>query len=194
MKRYDLVVIGASWGGLDAVSALVGALTARFGAPVVIAQHRGADGPELLASLLDRRCALPVRDAEDKDALRGGHAYLAPADYHLLVEAGSVALSTETAVHHSRPAIDLVFESATNAYGQRVVAVVLTGANADGAAGLAAVRRQGGFTIVQDPEQAQRREMPDAAIAATTPHAVLRLDEIPPLLVELVGAGGQDGR
>ena len=193
MKRYDLVVIGASFGGLNALTAVIGRLPAGFAGAVAIAQHRGADQPELLAHLPDRRCALPVRDAEDKDPLCPGRAYLAPAEYHLLVEAGWLALSKEIAVHHSRPAIDPLFESAADAYRDRAIGVVLTGANSDGAAGLAAVGRRGGFTIVQDPDQAQRREMPDAAIAAATPDAIVGLDEIAPLLVELVGAEGEDG-
>ena len=191
MRGRELVVIGASWGGLAALEAVLGALPARFAAAVAVVQHRGADHPELLGYLLDRCSALPVRDAEDKDPLRPGHAYLAPATYHLLVDGDRLALSTELAVHHSRPAIDVLFESAAEAYRERTVGVVLTGANADGAAGLAAVARRGGFTIVQDPDEAERAEMPAAAIAAARPDAVVPLSAIAPLLVELVGADGE---
>jgi two-component system chemotaxis response regulator CheB len=129
---YELVVVGCSWGGLAALERLLEDLPADFPAAVVIAQHRAIDAGEgMLADLLRRQSALPVEDAEDKDALEPGHVYIAPPDYHLLVESGSLALSTEGAVAYSRPSIDVLFESAADAYRDRLVAVVLTGANID---------------------------------------------------------------
>ena len=150
----DLVVIGCSWGGMRAVKVILDALPKRFGAAVVIAQHRSATSTGGLAGIIGQGTALPVTDAEDKEALVRGHVYLAPPDYHLLVERGTLALSVDERVQYSRPSIDVLFESAADAYGRRVVGVILTGANDDGAAGLLAIRRAGGFTMLQDPADA----------------------------------------
>ena len=194
MSAIRLVAIGASWGGLHAIEVVLGTLPADFGAPVVIAQHRQADSNEgVLVRLLDARCSLTVREADDKQALRPGVVLVAPADYHLLVEEGAVALSVDEPLNYSRPAIDILFSSAADAYGRHVAGVVLTGANADGALGLAQIAERGGMAIVQDPETAERREMPDAALWAT-PHArVLALEEIGPLLTEVVAPTVESG-
>lgn len=185
----ELVAIGASWGGLEAVERVLGGLPSDFGAAVVIAQHRRADADgDRLAQLLAARCDLKVCDAEDKQSLEPGTVLVAPADYHLLVERGSVALSVDAPEHYSRPSIDVLLTTAADAYGERAAGVVLTGANADGADGLARIARIGGPVIVQDPETALRREMPDAALAATPDARVLALDEIAPLLCSLAGA------
>ena len=186
-----IVVIGTSAGGLDALHRVLGALPAGFPAPVVVVQHRQAGTADLLSELLDRRCALPVAEAEDKAELVPGRVLVAPGGYHLLVERGSVALSVDEPVKFSRPAIDVTFESAADAYGSDVVAVVLTGANDDGAEGLAAVRRAGGFTVVQDPATAERAEMPEAARLAARPQAVLGLDEIGPLVARLAAGAAR---
>jgi two-component system, chemotaxis family, protein-glutamate methylesterase/glutaminase len=182
----ELVAIGASWGGLQAVERVLSTLPDDFSAAVVIAQHRRADGDhDRLVNLLGARCSLDVREAEDKQVLRPGRVLVAPADYHLLVEPGSVALSVDAPEHFSRPSIDVLLGSAADAYGDRAAGVVLTGANADGADGLARIARRGGATIVQDPETALRREMPDAALSATPGARVVALEEIGPLLSEL---------
>lgn len=184
----ELVAIGASWGGLHAVARVLEALPADFGAAVVIAQHRHADThTSHLERLLDARCDLTVCEAEDKQELHAGTVLVAPADYHLLVEYGSVALSVDAPKHHSRPSIDVLLGSAADAYGDRACGVVLTGANADGAEGLAAIARRAGTAIVQDPETAERREMPDAALAATPGARVEALEGIGALLAQLVG-------
>jgi len=184
----ELVAIGASWGGLQAVERVLEALPADFGAAVVVAQHRQADGANSrLEKLLDARCSLPVREAEDKQALRPGSVLVAPADYHLYVDHGSVSLSVDAPLNYSRPSIDVLFSSASDAYGERAAGVVLTGANADGAEGLARIAARGGTAIVQDPETSVRREMPDAALAATPGARVLALREIGALLCELAG-------
>jgi two-component system, chemotaxis family, protein-glutamate methylesterase/glutaminase len=186
--RYDLVAIGSSWGGLAALHAVLGALPADLGAAVVVGQHRSARSDEtLLSLLLSNATELRVSDAEDKDALVPGVVLLAPPDYHLLIERGSVALSCEEPVAFSRPSIDVLFESAADAYGEAVIGVVLTGANADGAAGLAAVRRRGGMAIVQDPEDAERPEMPRAALQAVPDAHVLALADIGPRIADMVG-------
>lgn len=189
----DLVAIGASWGGLYAVGCVLQTLPADFRAPVVIAQHRRSDSQEgRLAQLLDARCALDVREAEDKQALTAGTVLVAPADYHLLVEPGSVALSVDPPLHFSRPSIDVLLGSAADAYGERAAGVVLTGANADGAEGLARIARRRGAAIVQDPETATRREMPNAALAATPTARVVALERIGALLGELAHAYEQE--
>jgi two-component system chemotaxis response regulator CheB len=183
--RTELVVIGASWGGLRALRVVLGGLPAGFGAVVVVAQHRAASSTGALAQVLQKESVLPVCDVQDKEQVAPGHVYLAPPDYHLIVERGHLALSLDERVQHSRPSIDVLFESAARAYGPALAAVVLTGANADGAAGLHAVKRAGGFTVVQDPATAESPVMPEAAIASGAADKVLPLPDIAAFLVEL---------
>ena len=183
--KVELVIIGASWGGLHAVGEILSRLPEDFPVPVLVVQHRAEDAGDVLAGLLDRRGPLSVLDADDKAPLVAGCIRVAPPGYHVMVERGHVELSTEAAVQFSRPSIDVALETAAEAYGAGLVGVVLTGANADGAKGLAEVRRRGGMAIVQDPETAERRAMPVAAIAAADPQVVGSLEEIADLLVEL---------
>src|SRR6476661_4986287 len=168
MTRCDLVIIGASWGGLQAVGEVLRGLPPGFPVPVLVVQHRGEDAGDLLRELLDRTASLPVREVEDKAPFADG-VHVAPPGYHVLVEPRHFALSTEAEVRFSRPSIDVALETAADALGAGVVGVVLTGNNEDGAAGLAAVRRRGGMAIVQDPDTAERRAMPAAAQAAARP-------------------------
>jgi two-component system chemotaxis response regulator CheB len=181
-----VVVIGASWGGLDALMDLLGALPTDFACPVIVAQHRAPGDPhERLAKVLERHSALPVEDADDKLPIRPGHVYLAPADYHLMVERGHLELTVDDPVEYSRPSVNVLFESAAAAYGSDVVAVLLTGLGRDGAQGLARVRDAGGCTIVQEPESAVQGEMPQAGIDAGGAAEVMPLDEIAVRLIEL---------
>jgi two-component system chemotaxis response regulator CheB len=190
----DLVVVGASWGGPAAVQGLLAALPEELEAAVVVVQHRGATSLKGgLASFLSRASPLPVVEPEDKEPVEHGRVYLAPAGYHLLVDAAGFALSTDEPVGYARPSIDVLFESAADVYGERVVGIVLTGSNDDGARGLARIKELGGVAVVQEPATAERREMPDAAIEAAQPDAVLPLDEIAPFLAQLV-AHGVNGR
>jgi two-component system chemotaxis response regulator CheB len=176
---YELIVVGASWGGLEAVGRLLGDIRDDIGQPIVIAQHRHPTGPSAgLADLLHLRIKRPVQDVEDKMPIEPRNVYIAPPDYHLLVEKGSFALSVDERVQYARPSIDVLFESASFAYGPGLIGIILTGANQDGAAGLAAVKERGGVAIVQEPAGAARRAMPDAAIAATVADAVLPLEEM----------------
>jgi two-component system chemotaxis response regulator CheB len=194
MTRCEIVIIGASWGGLHAVTQILSGLPADFPAPILVVQHRSEDAADLLSGLLDRAGPLPVREVEDKLPLRrGGQVVVAPPGYHVLVEADHLALSTEAAVHFSRPSIDVAFESAADALGAAVIGVILTGDNDDGAAGLAAVRRHGGMAIVQDPDSAERPTMPAAARAAARPQVVAGLEEIAPLLIRLTRDDGSEG-
>jgi two-component system chemotaxis response regulator CheB len=183
---YELIVIGSSWGGLDALSRLLDGLDDRVRQPIVVAQHRAVDSEDgVLGGLLQHHTRRIVSDPDDKTPLEPGHVYIGPPDYHVLVENGHLALSVDAPVQFARPSIDVLFESAADAYGDRLVGVVLTGANADGAAGLARIKDRGGVALVQDPETSMRRTMPDAAIAATTADAILPLDEMPKFLYGL---------
>jgi two-component system chemotaxis response regulator CheB len=177
--NYDVIAIGASWGGLLAVGTLLEGIPRELEQAIVVAQHRAADSSRgVLESLLQRHIGRPVSEPGDKEAIERCRVYVAPADYHLLVERGHFALSVDARVQFARPSIDVLFESVAEAYGDRAVGIVLTGANEDGAAGLAAIKRNGGVSIVQDPHTAERRAMPDAAIARSVADAVLPLEEM----------------
>lgn len=192
---YDLVVMGASWGGLMALERVLGGLPDGFATPIAVAQHRSPDGGSAgLAGLLTNHSPLPVVDVEDKQPIEGGRVYLAPPDYHLYVEPEGFALSVDEAVLYSRPSIDVLFESAADVFRERVVAVLLTGANEDGAHGIAAVKGLGGYTIVQNPVEAERSEMPRAALRAIVPDRVLSLDAIPSALVDVCSAADRSTR
>ena len=185
-RRTELIVIGASWGGQKALEALIGALPATLPCPVAVAQHRAATDSPDVAGGLAKVCALAVRDALDKDALAAGHVYVAPADYHLLVEArGSLALATTAPVNSARPSIDVLFDTAAAAYGPAAAGVILTGGSADGAAGLARIQAHGGVALVQDPATAECAIMPTAAVAATNTPLVLPLERLAQELVRL---------
>ena len=189
--RPEIVVVGTSYGGLAALQTLLPALAPAFPAPVAIAQHRGKDMDDGLCEFLRRHCPLPLSEPNDKDRIESGHVYLAPRDYHLLVELGRFALSTESPVAFARPSIDVLFESAADAYRERVVGVVLTGANRDGARGLARIKSYGGRAVVQEPQDAVSRAMPEAAREAAKVDRVLPLGEIAPLLNELCLPAGE---
>jgi two-component system chemotaxis response regulator CheB len=183
---YELIVIGTSWGGLDAVSRLLDGLHDDVHQPIVVAQHRSAESERSgLSHLLGLHTRRIVSDPDDKTPLEPDHVYICPPDYHALVEDGHLALSTDAPVQYARPSIDVLFDSVADAYGRRAVGIVLTGANADGAAGLARIKARGGVAVVQEPESSLRRTMPDAAIAATTADAILPLEEIPAFLYGL---------
>ena len=167
----DLVAVGSSWGGLAAGGLLLESLPEDFGAPIVIVQHR-TEAPSALAELLGSHTRLPVVEPDDKEQVRPGHVYVAPPGYHLLLDRTRFSLDTEAPVRYSRPSIDVLFQSAAEAFGRRMAAVVLTGANDDGSAGLALVAAAGGLAMVQDPATAERPAMPAAALAAV-PDAVV---------------------
>ena len=173
------VVIGASAGALEALSVILPALPAHFPLPVMIVVHVPPDKHSVLAELFQSKSRIAVREAEDKEPIEGGTAYFAPPDYHLLVEADRhLSLSNDEPVHYSRPSIDVLFESAADAYGRRLIGIVLSGANEDGAAGLKAVMAAGGTAIVQNPEEAFAAAMPEAARAMCPSAHVLSLQEI----------------
>jgi two-component system chemotaxis response regulator CheB len=174
----SLVVVGTSLGGLHALEKVLRELEPDFSLPIAVVQHRGIEAQDQLALMLQLHCALPVSEAGDKEPMNGGHVYLAPPDYHLLIDEGRFALSTEGRVLHARPSIDVLFESAADCYRDRVLALLLTGASADGTHGATRVRSRGGRVVAQDPATAEAPEMPGAAIAAGAVDEVLPLEQI----------------
>lgn len=174
-----LVAIGASAGGVEALGLLLQALPATTHVAVVVVLHLPRDRPSLLPALYAQRCALPVREAGDKEPVLPGTVYFAAPDYHLLIEQDfTFSLSVDAPVHHSRPAIDVTLESAAYAYGRQMLGIILTGASADGAFGLAVVRQQGGLAWVQDPLEAVAGTMPAAAIALAGADCIYSLQQI----------------
>ena len=183
--RYAVVCIGTSWGGLNALRQVVRALGGDFTLPVIIVQHRHRDSSDLLAGLLQECTTLPIAEVEDKLPIEPGRIYLAPPDYHLLIDDDAFSLSLDAPVRFSRPSIDVTFHSAAHAYGRRTIGVVLTGANADGADGLRRIVDVGGVGIVQDPTTAESRTMPDAALLEVPEAHVVALNGIAAHLREL---------
>ena len=181
--RPAIVVVGGSAGGMRALEALLGGLPRGFPIPIVSVQHRARESSNTYAEVLGRATSLPVREIDDDDPLRAPGVYLAPPDYHVLIEPGRIALSIDEPVSYSRPSIDVLFESAADVYGPRVLAVLLTGANADGSKGLVRVKEAGGYAIVQDPSTAESPEMPAAGIASVPVDRVLPLEQIAAELV-----------
>lgn len=193
MTATVLIIIGASAGGLRAVETILAQLPEGFAVPVLVVLHRAETGDgHRLVELLEHAGPLPVREVEDKAPLTPG-VHVAPAGYHVLVEPDHFALSTEEAVRFSRPSIDVALESAAAALGPGLVGVVLTGANEDGAAGLARVRGRGGIAIVQDPATSEVATMPAAARAAAQPQLTAELPVIATLLSRVVQPASQAG-
>jgi two-component system chemotaxis response regulator CheB len=182
---YSVVAVGTSWGGLSAMMKLLGGLPEDFPIPIVIVQHRGKDSNDLLSQLLQDSTELTVCEIEDKDALSPGRVHVAPANYHVMLEPGYASLTIEEPVRYSRPSIDVMFDSAAATYGPTAIGVVLTGANEDGARGLAHIVERGGRGLVQDPNTAEIPVMPKAAIKAVPSAEVLPLDRLAPRLIEL---------
>jgi two-component system chemotaxis response regulator CheB len=183
------IVIGGSAGALDALGVILPALPAGFALPIVIGLHLLPGRPSGLAAVLAHHSPLPVKEAEDKELILPGTVYLVSPNYHLLIERqGHFSLSVDELVNFSRPSIDVLFESAADAYGSRLAGVLLSGANDDGARGLARIRAAGGLTIVQTPETAASSAMPAAAVRCGAAAEVLALEAIGPRLVALASA------
>jgi two-component system chemotaxis response regulator CheB len=177
--RVKLVVVGTSMGGLRALDQVLSGLAPDFPLPLAIVQHRGTDSAQpQLPRLLQLSCTLPVSECNDKEPIVGGHVYLAPPDYHLLVDDGRFALSVDERVLYARPSIDVLFESAADEYRDGVVGVLLTGANSDGTRGAGRIKKRGGVVVAQDPRTAEAPTMPRAAIEAGVVDRVLPLAEI----------------
>jgi two-component system chemotaxis response regulator CheB len=182
----EAIVIGASAGAVEALSVVLPALPAGYGHPIIVVVHVPPDKKTFLIDVFRRKCRMTVQEAEDKEKIRGGVIYFAPSDYHLLVEKDHfLSLSGDEPVRFSRPSIDVLFESAADAYGPHLVGVILTGANEDGTDGLSAVSRAGGTAVVQRPDEAFAPAMPSAALAACPDARVLSLEEIAVYLQEV---------
>ena len=189
---YSIVVVGTSWGGLNALRELVGKLPADFRVPAVLVQHRHRQSDHLLSTFLQERTPLTVAEVEDKMPIEPGMLFVAPADYHLLIDRGFFALSTDPPVRYSRPSIDVTFYSAADAYGARTIGVVLTGANADGSRGLRRIFDRDGLALVQDPSTAESPTMPSAAIRCVPGARVQSISQIAATLAELTAEASSD--
>jgi two-component system chemotaxis response regulator CheB len=190
----EIAVVGTSWGGLAALHQILGALPGSFNLPVVVVQHRHKDSGQFLPRVLQDDTRLCVCEVEDKSPIVGGNVYIAPANYHVLIERGHLSLSTDEPVAFSRPSIDVTFISAADAYRAGAVGVVLTGANSDGARGLKRIADRGGLAVVQRPDTAESPVMPAAALRFVPTARVLTLPAIAELLASLVVGPSQSRR
>jgi two-component system, chemotaxis family, protein-glutamate methylesterase/glutaminase len=184
--RYKAIVIGLSSGGLQVLKEILSEFPADFALPLIIVQHVGPYSEGYFIEFLGSYSKLKTVEAEEKELIRAGTAYFAPANYHLLIEKDhSFSLSTDEKVKYARPSIDVLFESAADAYAEQLIGVLLTGANDDGASGLKTIKERGGLTIIQDPLTAEFPEMPMSASRLFTPHHILSIQKIINLLTEL---------
>ncbi|MHC5536959.1 chemotaxis protein CheB [Singulisphaera rosea] len=189
MGNFDVVLIGGSLGGIEALGVILGALPANFPAAIAVVLHRSPHGPGILAEIIGRRTRLSVKDAAEGDHLVPGTVHIAPPDRHLLIDrGGSLSLSNAAKVRFSRPSVDRLFESGAESLGGRIIAVVLTGYDGDGADGVRAVKRWGGMVLTQNRETAEVSDMPLASIATGTVDLVLPLEAIAGTLLSLVRA------
>ncbi len=185
-KSYEAVVIGVSAGGLHALETILPLLPQDYGLPVMIVQHRSRTNDDFLHQFFDKLCLLHVIEAEEKMVAQAGHIYIAPPDYHLQVEMDrSLSLSVDPPVNWSRPSVDVLFETAAEAYRDKLVGVVMTGANNDGSKGLVRIKQLGGLTVIQDPKTAEVSQMPQGAIDAVGGDHVLSLVKIGQFLATL---------
>lgn len=190
MTRFEAIVAGASTGGIKALQELLFPLPADFRLPILVVQHRGPGSEDLVAFALNESCSLTVKEAEQNELLKPGHVYLAPANYHLLVEHDrTLSLSVDAKVCYSRPSIDVLFESAADVFHSALIGIILTGANHDGTAGLRKIKEGGGLTIAQDPATAEVKEMPNSAIQENIVDNVLKTSEMAAFLSRLACTG-----
>ena len=184
--HYKAVVIGSSAGGFHALGELIPKFPKDFSMPIFIVQHTAATSDNYLARHLDKLSKLIVKEADEKEVIQPGYVYIAPPNYHLLIEEDyTLSLSTEAKKNYSRPSIDILFETAAIAYSDSLIGVVLTGANNDGAKGLQVIKEAGGFCIVQHPKEAHVDTMPISAIELVKPNKILKLDDIANFIIEL---------
>lgn len=185
-QKVEAIVTGVSAGGMEALKLVLTPLPVNFRLPIIIVQHMHPYSENYLVDFLNARCRLAVKEAEEKERIEPGRIYIAPPNYHLLIEHDrTFSLSVSEKVNHARPSIDVTFETAASVYGSRLVGVVLTGANNDGSRGLQRIKQRGGYAIVQDPQTAEVDSMPRAALAATPVDRILPLEKIGTILIEL---------
>lgn len=192
ITHFEAVAIGVSAGGIRALEMILGGIGGDFSLSIIIVQHMSAGSDDFLARHLNEKSALPVKQADEKEVIRRGNVYLAPPDYHLLVEEDkTLSLSVDEKINYARPSIDLLFETAAFAYGPALVGLVLTGASGDGSRGLKTIKAAGGLTVVQDPETAEAPVMPREAIRALAVDHVLPLEGIARFLIALPAKSGR---
>lgn len=184
--KYSAIVMGTSSGGMNALKAILPALPVNFSLPVIIVQHIGNSSENYWIEHLNNSCNLRVKEADEKEKIESGNIYIAPPNYHLMVEEDeTLSLSIDKQVNYARPSIDVLFESAADVYQQKLIGIILTGSNSDGALGMKKIKTLGGLTIAENPETAHSPYMPSAAIAITEIDYILSLNEIPELLQKL---------
>jgi two-component system, chemotaxis family, protein-glutamate methylesterase/glutaminase len=194
-QKYEAVVIGTSAGGLGVLSYLFERLPVNYFLPVIVVQHRYRDQKNLLEDVLQHKCMIKIKQADEKEKIKNGVVYIAPPDYHLLIEDDhTFSLSADKHIKFSRPSIDVLFESASLVYQKRLVGIILTGANSDGAEGLLTIKKNGGFTIAQDPSEAQYAYMPQAAIKVDSAEKIWNLKQISSFLLELHNLNEVNGK
>lgn len=191
--RPEMIAVGASWGGLKALRTIAHGFPQKFPVPIAFVQHRSKES-SALRDLIQDCTSLIVCEVEDKQPIMGGYVYLAPPDYHLLVDGDEFSLTVDAPVRYSRPSIDVFFESVAERYGAHAVGIVLTGANDDGAEGLRQIVERGGQAIVQDPKTAESPIMPRAALKAVPDARTLGIDRITPYLVSLTSGTDEPRR
>ena len=185
--KYKAIVIGVSAGGLEALKKILPELPADFPVPVIVIQHRHPFSDESLEKAMDDQCRVKVEQINDKTSIKPGYVYFAPPNYHVMIEEDmTFSLTLDPAVNFSRPSIDVLFESAAETFGNKLIGIVLTGANKDGSEGLAQIKKKGGLAIVQDPDTAEVDVMPLSAIATTKVDYILKLELIAEMLVKIV--------
>ena len=185
--EFHAVVMGVSAGGFKALHTILPMFTKDFPCPLIIVQHRATSEDDFLVESLNRKCKLIAKEAEDKELLKSGYIYIAPGNYHLLVEKDkTLSLSVDEPVCHARPSIDVLFETSAEAFGSNLIGVILTGANSDGSDGVRAIKSNMGLTIAQDPETAEVSFMPNCAVATKCIDFVLPLEDIPSFLFNVI--------
>ena len=190
--KYEAVVVGVSSGGMEVLSTILPLLPSDFEFPIIIVQHMHSSSDNYLAQSLDKKSRIAVVEAHEKDVIKGGTAYIAPPNYHLLIELDrTFTLDVSPRVNYARPSIDVLFESAADVYGDKLIGIILTGANFDGCQGLKMIKERGGVAIVQDPATAQAVSMPREAIAVTAVDFILPPKGIAAMLLDLSGAGNK---
>jgi len=183
---YDAIVVGVSSGGLNAMKIMFSLLPREFSIPIVIVQHIGAQSENIWVQLLKDKCKLEIKEADEKEIIEIGKIYIAPPNYHLLIEQDKTfTLTVDERVNYARPSIDVLFETAAEAYQNKLIGIVLTGSNNDGSKGLKRIKEYGGLTIVQQPDTAESSLMPASAIATMQPDYILPLEAIINLLIEI---------
>lgn len=191
--KYQAIVIGTSAGGLFALSNILEILPHDYPIPVIIVQHRSKDQRNLLEEVLQSKCRIRIKQADEKEKVENGFVYIAPPDYHLLIEEDrTFSLSCDPPVHHSRPSIDVLFETAALAFRETLIGIILTGTNADGALGITAIKKMGGTTIAQDPKDAEFPIMPETAIATKQIAYIRTLEEIGVFLLKIAYSNNEN--